>query len=41
MQTIQNSTRGLGLLLMLNWDRLLMIAAIWGALALSTWLRLI
>lgn len=41
MQTIQNGTRGLGLLLILNWDRLFMIGAIWTALALSTWLRLI
>ncbi|MFU8863732.1 MAG: hypothetical protein ACNA7O_07440 [Rhodobacterales bacterium] len=33
MQTIQNSARGLGLLLSLNWDRLLYLATI--LLALS------
>lgn len=33
MQTIQNGARGLGLMLTLNWDRLLYIATI--VLALS------
>jgi len=36
MQTFQNSTKGLGLLIDLSWDRLLFIAAIALALALSS-----
>ena len=33
MQTIQNSARGLGLMLSLNWDRILYLATILLALA--------
>ncbi|WP_425046553.1 hypothetical protein [Primorskyibacter sp. S87] len=38
MQTLQQSYRGLSLVLELNWDRLLSLAAIFGALALGAWL---
>lgn len=33
MQTIQNSARGLGLMLFLNWDRILYLATILSALS--------
>ncbi len=39
MQTIQRGYRGLGLLLLLNWDRIFFIGAIWLALALGAYLR--
>jgi hypothetical protein len=39
MQTIQNGTRGLGLLLMLNWDRFLVVGMLLLAMALGTYWR--
>lgn len=37
MQTIQMGARGLGLLLKLNWDRILFIATIYFCLAASAY----
>ena len=37
MQQIMNNTRGLSLLINLNWDRLLFIATILGALWAGAW----
>lgn len=39
--TARDSARGLGLLLALNWDRILFLAAILLALSASAWLRLL
>ena len=36
MQTLQQGYRGLSLLFLLNWDRLLMISAIFAALTAAT-----
>lgn len=36
MQTLQHGYRGLSLLFLLNWDRLLMIGAIFVALTVAT-----
>ncbi|HEY9021572.1 MAG: hypothetical protein QUV10_13575 [Paracoccaceae bacterium] len=41
MQTIQNSARGLGLMLSLNWDRLLYLATILLALTAGASLPLL
>ncbi|MDX1821543.1 MAG: hypothetical protein ACLGIP_18310 [Alphaproteobacteria bacterium] len=41
MQTIQNSARGLGLMLSLNWDRLLYLATILLALSIGAALPLL
>jgi hypothetical protein len=38
MQTILDNTRGLSLLLTLQWDRMLNLAAVGGALAAGSWL---
>ncbi len=40
MQTLTNSTRGLGLLLSLNWDRILFLGAIAATMSLGSWLAL-
>ncbi|WP_420567293.1 hypothetical protein [Thalassovita sp.] len=39
MQTLQNGTRGLGLLLLLNWDRFLMVGMLMLALTLGSYWR--
>jgi hypothetical protein len=39
MQTLQNSTRGLGLLLLLNWDRFLVVGTLMLPLALGSYWR--
>ncbi len=39
MQTIQSGTRGLGLLLLLNWDRFLVLGTLMLALALGSYWR--
>jgi len=39
MHTIQNGTRGLGLLLLLNWDRILMVGMLFLAMALGAYWR--
>lgn len=38
MQTLTNSTRGLGLLVALNWDRLMFLVIISLAMCLGAWL---
>jgi hypothetical protein len=40
MQTITATTRGLGLLLVLNWDRILFLGAIAMSMSLGAWLAL-
>ena len=39
MHTIQEGTRGLGLLMVLNWDRLLALLVLGGSLALAAHLH--
>lgn len=39
MQTLQNGYQGLSLLLMLNWDRLLVVAALLVGLSIGAWVR--
>lgn len=39
MQLIQTGARGLGYLVKLNWDRILVIAAIYACLAASAYLH--
>lgn len=38
MQTLVNSTRGLSLLINLNWDRLIYLATVICALLLGAWI---
>lgn len=38
MRTIMHSSRGLSLLVTLQWDRMLNLAAVGGALAAGAWL---
>lgn len=39
MHTIQNGTRGLGLLFLLNWDRILMVGILFLAMAVGAYWR--
>ncbi|MEZ5675355.1 hypothetical protein SAMN06265173_104167 [Thalassovita litoralis] len=39
MQTIQNGTRGLSLLLLLNWDRILVVGALTLAMVAGAYWR--
>ncbi|WP_268894212.1 hypothetical protein [Thalassovita mangrovi] len=39
MQTLHNGYRGLSLLLLLNWDRILVLLAIIAALGINAFLR--
>lgn len=39
MQTLHNGYRGLSLLLLLNWDRILVLLAIAAALGINAFLR--
>ncbi len=39
MHTIQNGTRGLGLLLLLNWDRFLVVGTLLLAMTLGAYWR--
>lgn len=41
MEHIQQSARGLGLMLSLNWDRILYVATIFLALSAGAWLPLL